>query len=429
MLHLIRVPRDLLPAYRDRQRVRLLRTIRITLLAGAIVAFVFTPWARMHDQSGELPMLELCALMALGLAIAFALTFLQASRTYLEILSLSAYVFVLIVASIILSLLPGGFLFGVGAFLSFTVAATVIAVDLSIGTIVVMAISYVLIPNSAMLIAESPWITVANANWILLSGGMFAFGLALLMDQSNRNSFLLEHALAIEKQRSDALISALLPAGIVKRLQASDEVIADVRPQATVLFADLVGFTQLSKSLAPDELIKLLTSIFTVLDELARKHGLEKIKTIGDSYMVAGGVADAEERGVDSVAAFGLEAIDAVRQFKGPDGRHLDLRVGMATGNVISGVIGRSKPYFDLWGPTVNLASRLQETAPPSAIQIDRSTAGLISIEPALVPVGHVTLRGIGDVETFLLKSQSGGEHLDDRRESVPAEGTLPVEP
>jgi class 3 adenylate cyclase len=429
MARFVRLPDELLPAYRERQYERFTRNLRISVLAGVFVALGFIPWARMHDESGELPTTEVGLLLSFGLLVSFALTYLPLLENRRQIISVSTYIYVLIVASVFLSIVPDGFLVGIGTFLSFTVIATILAVDLSAAIVTIMAVSYLLIPNVAMLATNTPWLTVMNSNWILASGGLVAFGLALVLDQANRNAFLLEHSLAVEKERGDALLSALLPQRIADRLRESNDVIAEVQPGATVLFADIVGFTELTRSLTPEGLINLLSSVFTVLDELAREHGLEKIKTIGDSYMVAAGVADARQRSSHDVAGFALDAIQAIDRFDEIPGLHLNLRVGMASGPVISGVIGRRKPYFDLWGTTVNLASRLVDTAPPGAIHVDAGTARLLEDSYECVSRGQTALQGIGTIESCLLVARVASESVDHSGTAEPAGLVAPTEP
>jgi hypothetical protein len=196
-----RLPAELIPAYREQQARRLLRNVRVTLPGGSVVALAFIPWSRMHDQANQLPTTEVGIFLSLGMIGLFLLTFLAPLKSHLELIVLTAYVFGLSVASVNLAMLPDGFLYGVGTLLGFTVVATVIAVDVSAFSRVVMASSFLVIPNSALAITGEPWIMFMNTNWILVSGGLIAFGLAFLMDQTHRTSFLLEHALAAEKAR------------------------------------------------------------------------------------------------------------------------------------------------------------------------------------------------------------------------------------
>jgi class 3 adenylate cyclase len=230
-----------------------------------------------------------------------------------------------------------------------------------------------------------------------------SIALAYQIDQAHRRSFLLERALADERDRSEHLLHALLPSGIAEQLKETDDYIAEVVPDATVAFADLVGFTALSERLTAQELIKILTEMFSTLDEAAARHGLEKIKTIGDAYMVSAGVADAVQQDARAVAAFALETVRIIQEYAHETGLPLDIRVGIASGPLVSGVIGRSRPHFDLWGTTVNRASRLEDSAPVGSIHIDMPTADRLRDGYRLGPCRSTRLYGIGEIETCLL--------------------------
>lgn len=399
----VQLPGHLLPGYRERQTRRLTVNLRVSLAAGVVIALAFLPWSRWHDPTDQLPTVELGLALAAGLSALLAATFIASTRWRLEFITLFACLFTLSLVSFLLVTLPDGFLYGVGTLLSYAVVTTVLSIDLTPPVVLVLAISYLAIPNAALVLTDAPWIILMNTNWLLWSGGAVAIGLAFLMDQSHRNAFMLEHELSVEKARGDALLESLLPAGIARSLQDTDGIIADIQPEATVLFADLVGFTRMSRVLSPEELIQMLTGVFTTLDELAVKHGLEKIKTIGDAYMAAAGVADAEHCSAHDVAAFALDSIDAVQRHVISAGSQLNLRIGIATGPVVCGVIGRRRPYFDLWGTTVNRASRLESSSTPGCIQIDGRTAAALGDRFLLERRGDTQLMGLGSVETWVV--------------------------
>jgi adenylate cyclase len=420
MIQLIRLTADQLPVFRERQFERLRRNLRVALLSGAVVALFFIPWNRWHDQTNELPVIELGTLLALGLVLSCLLTYWQPLQNHLGAVTLAASVFTLTIVSYLLVLLPSGFLYGVGALVSFTVLITVIAIDLSFLATIALGVAYLAIPNVALLLSNAPWLTFMNTNWILISGGLVGFGLAFLMDQSNRRAFVLEEALAAEKQRSDDLLRALLPSGVAEELKRSQTYIADIEPNSTVLFADLVGFTPLTQRLTPQNLISILTDVFTGLDELAAELGLEKIKTVGDAYMLAAGVADAAHSDASHVAEFAIRSLDLVTERTSAHGEALELRIGIATGPVVCGVIGRRKPHFDLWGATVNRASRLETSAPTGGIHVDAHTAGRLRHSYRLESRGRIELPGIGLVETCLLVGRK-----QDARVTAPRDGLL----
>ncbi len=209
--------------------------------------------------------------------------------------------------------------------------------------------------------------------------------------------------LQLEKEKSEHLLLNILPRAIADRLKGGERTIADSHAQVTVLFADLVGFTQLSSKTVAQDLVNLLNEVFTQFDHLAEKHGLEKIKTIGDSYMLVGGLPLPRGDHADAVAAMALEMIADVKRLNEESGKEISIRIGINTGPVVAGVIGRKKFTYDLWGDTVNLASRMESSGLPNSIHISPSTRAALSDKFTLNERGMVFCKGIGDVTTFFL--------------------------
>lgn len=201
--------------------------------------------------------------------------------------------------------------------------------------------------------------------------------------------------------RTDALLRNILPGSVAERLKNEERDIVDHFSEATVLFCDLVGFTPLAKRLGPVGLVGLLNRIFRAMDELAEQHGLEKIKTIGDAYMVCGGVPDPMPDHAQAVAAFALDVIETVPSLC--ENASLDLRIGMHSGPVVAGVIGERKFAYDLWGDTVNTASRLESGGVPGRIQLSRETADRLGNTWLIEERGEIELKGRGTMETCFL--------------------------
>src|SRR5690606_21715953 len=176
--------------------------------------------------------------------------------------------------------------------------------------------------------------------------------------------------LRLEKEKSEALLLNILPTAIVSRLNLGETVIADHIPDATILFADLVGFTGLSAQLSATRLIKLLNMLFSDFDRLSLNFGLEKIKTIGDAYMVAGGLTDRSADHVGNVARMALEMLEVSSNTSELLGLPLQLRIGIHTGPVIAGIIGTHRFIYDVWGDTVNTASRMESRGLPGEINV-----------------------------------------------------------
>ena len=180
--------------------------------------------------------------------------------------------------------------------------------------------------------------------------------------------------LQVERERSERLLLNTLPAPIAARMKAGELTIADQHADVTVLLADLVGFTALAAHVNPEEVVSLLNEIFSIFDLLAEKHGLEKIKTIGDAYMVVGGISEPKLGHVEAIARLAIEMQTAIVAFNEQYGTSILSRIGICTGPVIAGVIGRKRFAYDLWGDTVNLACRLEASAEPGTIQVSQST-------------------------------------------------------
>jgi class 3 adenylate cyclase len=219
--------------------------------------------------------------------------------------------------------------------------------------------------------------------------------------------------LEIEKDRSERLLLNILPWAIAERLKQGEKTIANGHPQVTVLFADLVGFTSLARQEPPAELVGILNTIFTTFDLLVERARLEKIKTIGDSYMVAGGIPVARDDHAQAVAAVGLEMVTALARFNSDRGTNLAIRVGINTGPVVAGVIGKRKFTYDLWGDTVNVASRMESSGLPGEIQVSESTYHALKEEFVLDQRGTMDCKGIGEMTTFLLKGRKDGSVVD----------------
>jgi guanylate cyclase len=210
--------------------------------------------------------------------------------------------------------------------------------------------------------------------------------------------------------RVEALLLNVLPADVAERLQSDPTSIADHFDEASILFADVVDFTPLAGGLDAREVVGLLDRLFTSFDELVDRHDVEKIKTIGDCYMVAAGVPRQRPDHARALASLALEMREcAKRCLPESDGRDLRLRIGISSGPVVAGVIGRRRFLYDLWGDTVNMASRMESHGTPDEIQITRSTWMLLDDHFVTEPIGLVDVKGKGAIETWRLVGARGG--------------------
>lgn len=215
-----------------------------------------------------------------------------------------------------------------------------------------------------------------------------------------------EAELRYHRQEAERLLTSILPQSIAQQLKRRPETIADSFADVTVLFADLVSFTAFSTRVSPTELVKSLNQIFSAFDQLVEKFGLEKIKTIGDEYMVAGGLPLPQPNHVEVMAEMALAMQQVVQQFKSDLGDPFQLRIGIHSGPVVAGVIGRKKFTYDLWGETVNLASRLQTQGLANHIQVSPAVYEHLHRKYWLESRGTVLIRGYGELPTYWLKGR-----------------------
>jgi adenylate cyclase len=212
------------------------------------------------------------------------------------------------------------------------------------------------------------------------------------------------HELSLEQARSEKLLLNVLPKSIANRLKDNDMRIADSHEDVTILFADIVGFTKMTATMPPAELVDLLSQLFSRFDRLADKHGLEKIKTIGDGYMVVGGAPVARDDHAVVIAQLALDMQKEMVEFNAQTGKKMQLRIGVSSGPVVAGVIGTSKFAYDIWGDAVNMASRMESACLPASIQVSEATYLLLKNHYKFVHRGLVKIKGKGEVDTYLLK-------------------------
>jgi class 3 adenylate cyclase len=219
-----------------------------------------------------------------------------------------------------------------------------------------------------------------------------------------------QRLLEAERARSEGLLRNMLPESIAERLKQRQEVIADASPQVTVLFTDIVDFTSHAERSPPEATVALLNELFSQFDALTESRGLEKIKTVGDAYMVAGGLPNPRPDHARAVAELALEMLDLAARRSFPDGGPVRLRIGIDTGPVVAGVIGRRRFSYDLWGDTVNTASRMETTGIPGCIQITERTRELLGDRYVLRERGKIQVKGKGKMLTYFLSGRTG-EH------------------
>jgi adenylate cyclase len=268
----------------------------------------------------------------------------------------------------------------------------------TIGVALVITLQF-LVPRSTGL--EAPWaittsfiITTASACAMIVVTVWFAL----------RDTDRAESVMEAEYQRSEALLANMLPASIAERLKEPErDVIADRYEAASVLFADMVGFTERASTTAPCDLVKFLDRVYSAFDELVDKHGLEKIKVSGDSYMVVSGVPRPRPDHVQALADFALEMTAVAAKLEDPHGLSVPLRVGFATGTVVAGVVGSRRFFYDVWGDAVNVAARMESTDSVGQIQVPEDVYERLRDEFVLKERGRIEVKGKGLMRTWYL--------------------------
>lgn len=225
---------------------------------------------------------------------------------------------------------------------------------------------------------------------------------------SNKEHQLLAQVQA-EKRKSESVLYDVLPVSVARRLRNGERRIADLIDDVTVVFADIVGFTRLSSQIAASELVEVLNQVFHRLDQLAGKHRLEKIKTIGDAYLVVGGISPHVGNHDVRCMQFALEAIRAIESLEYLDPVRLQLRVGMHTGPVVAGIIGDTRYIYDVWGETVNMASRMESQGLPGRVQVTQVIRERLKETFEFKSRGPIEVKGVGQMPVYLcLPGQRG---------------------
>jgi class 3 adenylate cyclase len=230
---------------------------------------------------------------------------------------------------------------------------------------------------------------------------------AFSLEKLRRTDYLRQQEVEMEQARSDELLHNVLPASIARRLRSEPGAIADSAPDVSVLFSDIVGFTPVSESLTPEELVQLLDTMFREFDELCERRGIEKIKTVGDAYMAVAGLPLPDADHAASLAELALDMQRTLARLSPAWPSPIAMRIGIASGPVVAGVIGRRKFTYDLWGDTVNTASRMESHGRPHRIQVSAATHALLETRYAFSAPQTIDVKGKGPMTTYFLLGSS----------------------
>jgi class 3 adenylate cyclase len=246
--------------------------------------------------------------------------------------------------------------------------------------------------------------------WLYLLSIALTIGVAATIIVQLRRAAI---ALQREQERAERLLLNILPEAIAEQLKDNQQSIAESFPEVTVLFADIVGFTQLAGHLPPTQIVNLLNRIFSAFDLLTEQYSLEKIKTIGDAYMVVGGLPHHRPDHAEAIAAMALDMQAEIKRFNLENQETFKIRIGINTGPVIAGVIGIKKFIYDLWGDTVNIASRMESQGIAGCIQVSEATYNRLHDKFLFGKRGIITVKGKGDMTTYLLLGKAKGNAVN----------------
>jgi class 3 adenylate cyclase len=380
-----------------------------TLVAGLLAVMAFV-WVAIYLAVG----LPQSAAIPLGYQLAVVACLMAFARTKRFRLIRTFQLVLMLVLPFALQWSLGGFANG-SAVAAWAGITPVLAYLFGVRTVVWLLSFVVLLAGSAgmetTLAAHAPHIGsgVRAALWALDLAGpaVVAFlALAYFAGERDRSRAALaeEHRLLeIERDRSERLLLNILPAPIAEQLRFGRTTIAESQPDVTILFADIVGFTPLAESIGPGAVVHLLNDVFSAFDDLADASGLEKIKTVGDAYMVAGGIPTPRPDHLARVLEMALRMEEAVTRVGTCCGEVLQLRIGIDSGPVVAGVIGRRKFSYDLWGDTVNSASRMESHGVPGRVQVTERVVRTAHDQFEFEARGQIDVKGKGAMHTYLL--------------------------
>jgi len=241
-------------------------------------------------------------------------------------------------------------------------------------------------------------------NFFFLGANVIGMFTSYHLERYARRDFLQKYTIQEQRDQADKLLYNVLPERIAEKLKHSHETIAEEFSSASVLFADVVNFTPISARFAPHEVLEMLNELFSHFDELVDKYGVEKIQVAGDAYMVAAGVPTPRSDHASVLAQLALDMLDYVKEEKFLGGRHpIEIRIGLNSGSLLAGVIGRKKYYYTLWGDMVNVASRMQSHGESGKIQITRETYELVKDDFECKYMGKIDVKGKGKMEVWHL--------------------------
>jgi class 3 adenylate cyclase len=402
MLGLARFEADREARFRARYAERSIPFIRASLPLAATLYLLFLAWDYSIDPGALLYTLSVRLPFAFFAVAVFGLTFLKTFERWSQGVLCTTVILGAAGIVLVLGILPDGFTYGIPGLLLVIMYACG-AIRLLLTAALLACVAIVVLANAMLFVKTASAFQVLNTNVFLIAASVIGLTYTALLEWTERHAFALEEGLREDKTASETMLRNFLPDRIMARLREGERSIAEAVGEATVLFADVVGFTSLTHRMAPGHVVEVLSAIFNRFDEISDAKGVEKVKTIGDCYMAVAGVRSPSPRSAEAMAEFAIEALAYVRAYAEENDLPLQVRIGMATGSLVSGVIGTHVPIFDLWGGPVNDASRLQQEGLPGAIQVSESCYWRLRNKYEFQERGTLTLKHGEQINAYLL--------------------------
>jgi len=385
--------------FRREYVVRLRPQIQIAFVLGGLIYYIFFLWDRIIDPVHFETTHAIRAVLALVCLAMAVVMFWKKSEPYLEAIQTGVITVASLGLTAIYAILDRGFEYG-GVGIVIVILFNLAMLRNRFAYVLVFSlVSWIAFIGLQIAVGPAGFLIVNN----LVVGSAAFIGLFSVWNQErdNRRQFVLKRELRESREQIEELIFSMLPSQIVGRMRAGETSIADSYGEVSIVFADLVGFTQLARKVAPHHLVEILNKLFSKFDELAAQHRIEKIKTIGDAYMAVSGMDKGDSQHAERAAEFAFGMLRAVEDLSSDLGFALNVRIGLHVGPVIAGVIGTRKPAFDCWGDSVNIASRLESSGVSGGIQISESARWRLQHKYKVVENAEVNIKGIGITKTY----------------------------
>jgi adenylate cyclase len=392
--------------YRDARLDYRLTALRVTILVGILISILLATLDLLTTHAPSMTLFYVRIVGTLSLIAFYAATLLIKPDRWIEVFSFGVMLTQIVLLTFMLGLSsPGSVSYyqptelwtalGVASFI-------VCGTSFLDGLILALCTVFAFFISVIFLQPEGPQVLGFHFAWLSTVLALAAVG-SFVLDRMQHLAWQQAQELAVADKKIRRLLHNVLPSSIAARKLAGESLISDSFSDASLLFADLVDFTSLSSRLDSSEVVSMLNDLFSRFDRIIARHGLEKIKTVGDCYMAAAGIPRAIPRHLFRVAEAALEMLDEITRLRAPDGTQLMLRIGIHTGPVTAGVIGEAKFIFDVWGDTVNMASRMETYGTAGGIQVSDAVRGALLDDYNFVGPRVIDIKGKGPTQAWFL--------------------------